>query len=481
MGIWDKVIQSFAARVATNLYDLGAVQPMIEARAYRSGYYKPQLKVKGNQFDDNIGINLIGLLVNRVVSQMLGNGFSLDFGGEGDTKSANEDYVNAVLEANKQEVLFHRAATAASEAGTGYLLLIPDGIAGEDGKIYPRLQLIDPAFVKIDPLPEDYEVVVRYTITYTFTDVDGKEKARRKTIEHNAPEVLEDGTQQGGNTWTVTDEIQQPGGRWEQVGRVVWAYDFAPLLHWQNLPSATDVHGEPDVTPAQIALQDRINFVSSNISKLIRYYAHPMRFGINIGELKEVDSGPDKMLRITGTDADIRQLEALGDLTASMAYLTLLRQAFFACGRVVDIDSVQDKTGQLTNFGLRVLYQDNTNLIATHRELFGDMLEELARRLQMLQFGAALPCSVVWPEFLPVDEVAMQTALKGDLEMGLVSKQTASGKRAYDWEQEQQRIEDEKASEDNIGAALLRGFTQGGGGFNPNNQNTNPNGRNNND
>jgi hypothetical protein len=478
MTIWERIIQALSARIASDISEQMQVKPIVQARAYRLGFYNPQLKVKLNQFDDNIGLNLAGLLVNRVVSQMLGGGFTLDF--EGDTETANEQYVNGVLEANKQEVLFHRAGVSASEAGTGYLLLIPDGVVGEDGVIYPRLQLIDPAFVTIETLPEDYELVVRYTIAYKFTGADGKEHQRKRVIEHSAPEVAEDGTQSGGNTWVINDFEQAPGGQWELVGSTPWPYDFAPLLHWQNLPSATDVYGEPDLTAAQIALQDRINFVSSNISKLIRYYAHPMRIGkgVSLDNMKVYDSGPDKMLLIPGgPDNDVKQLEALGDLESSMAYLTMLRQAFFACGRVVDLDSMTDKLGSLTNFGLRVMYQDNIALVSTKRELFGDMLEELARCLQILNGMQSIPCTIVWPDFLPENEVEEMTAIEAKMRIGIMSKQTAAAELGLDWEKESERIEEETASQDNIGAALLRGFTQGGGGFgntnNPNRSNNN--------
>jgi hypothetical protein len=52
-------------------------------------------------------------------------------------------------------------------------------------------------------------------------------------------------------------------------------------------------------------------------------------------------------------------------------------------------------------------------------------------------------------------------AIKTDLELGLVSKQTASGLRGYTWADEEERMAGEKAANDNIGAALLRAFGQG--------------------
>ena len=52
--------------------------------------------------------------------------------------------------------------------------------------------------------------------------------------------------------------------------------------------------------------------------------------------------------------------------------------------------------------------------------------------------------------------------LTSDLGNGLVSKQTASKRRGYDWESEQERMQEEAAAGDNVGAAVLRLFNQGG-------------------
>jgi len=68
---------------------------------------------------------------------------------------------------------------------------------------------------------------------------------------------------------------------------------------------------------------------------------------------------------------------------------------------------------------------------------------------------------VVWPDVMPEDENETAMALKTDIDLGLVSKQTASGLRGYVWEDEEERIANEKTASDNIGAALIRAFGQG--------------------
>ncbi|MUG33631.1 hypothetical protein, partial [Psychrobacter sanguinis] len=61
--------------------------------------------------------------------------------------------------------------------------------------------------------------------------------------------------------------------------------------------------------------------------------------------------------------------------------------------------------------------------------------------------------TIVWSEPLPENEQEEMAAVQGDLNMGIVSKQTASEKRGYDWEEtEQPRIQQEQANNDTLGA-----------------------------
>lgn len=453
MGFFDGVLNSIADRVASRIIG-DAGKPIALARDYRQGAQKRQLIVKPNQFDDNIVLNFAGLIANRVTSQVIGGGVKLDFEGDDKVETEQERWVKACLDANKQEILFHRAALSAAEAGTGYFDLSGGSVFDSAGVEYPRITLLDPAFVTMESLPEDFEMVVKYVIQYKFIDADGKEKARKREV---IKRVDADG-------WDIVDSISMDawGSRWIEVDRPEWPYKFAPIIHWQNLPTIDSAYGEPDINADLIRLQDRVNLVASNLSKIIRLYAHPMRYAVGFQTADKLDVGPDQLIKLTGADSDIRQLEQLGDLAGSMEYLRMLRQAMFDRARVVDIDSMQDKLGALTNFGLKVLYQDNLNLIATKRELFGDAIEELVIRLQEISGKTPIPAVVVWPDFLPENDAEISAAYQSDLNMGIVSKETISRLRGYDWEQEQERIANDAAQTDNIGAAILRNFERGG-------------------
>jgi len=460
MGIFDNFANMIADSLASRLLD-DKGKALATARNYAAGIQPSQLKVRAGQFDDNITLNFVGLITDRIVSQVIGNGVELDF--EGDTETESEKFIKAALDANQQEVLLHRSVKSGVLAGTGFLFMQEGSVFGNDGNEYPRITLWDSAFVTIETLPEDFEVVTSYTLKYKFINVDGKEAARKRIVKKTDILVDEAGNESGSDTWEIVDYIlNNASGKWDEVDRVLWPYNFAPVIHWQNLPSLDKPEGVPDITEDLLADQDRINFVASNASKIIRFYAHPQRFSRMYGNDPKVKLAPDEMPNFADPNGGLFQLETMGDMNGILSYMKLLRQSMFDRARVIDIDSMQDKVGALTNFGLRVLYQDNINLIATHRELFGDMLEELVRRLLIIAGKPEIACDVVWPDWMPVNESEEIAAITADMAAGLLSKQTAAKKRGHNWKQEQTRLADEQTNQLTIGEVILNSFNQGG-------------------
>lgn len=423
-------------------------EDILTYRRYRRGEQKTFLRRRVGQVDDNLIINYTGLVINRSVAKLFGEGISFDLKDD-----ADEKYINAVWQANKQAIFLRRLALMAAEAGTGYIKIIPDGAMSADGTIVPRLVAIDPMWVDITTNPEDWEQVTQYTIRYNYIDATGHEAARKQEIT-----LVE-----GGAAWEVTDYLDTGRG-WEMLEQTLWDYDFPPMLHYQNLPSPNSQYGVSDVSDDLIYLQDRVNFIASNMAKIIRIYAHPQRWGKRLGNTSKIDIGPDEMVSFDGLEAELNQLEQLGDLAGSQQFLNFLRQALFDIAQTVDIDSIGDKLGALTNFALKVLYSDEIAKLQSKRETLGEALIELNRRMLILSGKAnADGGEVVWPELLTVNEVEQQQALQADLGMGIVSKETIAKLRGYNWQDEQERMQGEQAAGDNVGAAILRAFSSGAG------------------
>jgi hypothetical protein len=470
MSIWsdlrERLLNEITARVVGNV----SANDVVQARSYRMGLQTRQLRVAPGQFDDNLTQNLCGVITDRAVSQLAGHDmkFAFEDNSEGaneaasKTKTLQEEWFDHCLDANKWDILSQRMALSAAEAGTGYVTFSyaedgSAGIYGEDGILYPRILLMNPEFMEICTLPDDWEVVHKYIMKYKTTDVDGKEIARKREYELD-PET---------GRWLIStyESRSSFNPRWVLVATDDWPYEFAPVLHWQNLPSIDSTYGRPEIGPDGYELQDRYNAISSNMSKIIRLFAHPKQALVNANTKGDkVDIGPDQILQIE-TDGNpgsgFVQYPQIGDLSSSSAFADSLRRTLFDITRTVDLDSLQDKLGQITNFGLRVLYQDNVSKVMTKRQLFGEMVEEMGRRLFLMANIQPQKFDIVWPELVPVNEAERATFDQMLLGMGVISKQTVADQNGLDWEEEQARMQQEKQAGDNVGAALLRAFNNG--------------------
>lgn len=457
MGIFDNLKDGIRDWIfGDDLYGIvdERVRAMQERRNYREGRHKPQIRPKPGKTDDNVYINFSGLVIDRSVSMLFGNGVEFDLPGEGDD-TPEDLYLADLWEANKQDIFLHRWGLLASEDGTGYIKIVRDGVIGKMGVPRARLVLVDPKWVTMDTNPEDFEEVIRYTIRFDTVGPDGKKIARKQVHEI-----------QDNNTWLISDYMSSSatGGKWVLMQQEPWEYEFPQILHHQNLPAPDNIYGTPDLTGDLLELQDKLNFVASNINKIIRLHAHPKNilygFGTDNRDVLSLDIG--EAMTANNADAWWKTVELQSDLKSSADFFLTLRQAFFDVARTVDIDSIGDKLGALTNFGLKVLYQDAINKIHTKQRLYGDALLELNRRLLVIGELNPDPGEIIWPEALPENGLEESQEYQTDIDMGILSKQTAAIKKGYDWEQEQERIQDERAQGENIGNMLVNQFFRGG-------------------
>lgn len=397
---------------------------------YSRGIQRRQLVARPGQADDNLVVNLTGLVIERSVSLLFGQPITFNSPNESEL-----EYVDQVWDANKRQILLHKTAQLGGTFGTCYVKILPDGI--QDG--IPRLIALNPMWLSIDTMPEDVEAVRRYTVRYNYQDDQYNIVSRKEVTERVA--VGADG-EIPVTTWVVREYMssKQTGGRWVLTNETPWPFPFPPIHHWQNLPDALSCYGLSDIDDI-IPVQDRFNFANSNFSKILRYHGHPKTWysGAVLGD--RASWGADEMIGFRGDNAKVENLEMKSDLASSRLFMNDLRQILFDISRTVDMASVADRVGSLTNFGLRTLMMDALSKLGTKRMLYGDGLTEINRRLLSLN-GVSEPkrSTIIWPNPLPEDEKDEADTIKVDLENGLVSHQTASEKRGYDWTTEQERM-----------------------------------------
>lgn len=452
---------------------LGVTDPTDESRRemvteygrlydYFRGKHKKPLKVKPLQADDNLTINLTGLVVDRNVSLLFGKGVEFDL--EGEEESAEQDYIDAVWKVNKKSILLHDLAEFGGIFGTCFVKLLPEA-AEVEGESVPRIIALDPALLEIETDPEDKDRVIAYEIEYGYMVGDEKILRRERTemaaFPGEAPAEGEPAPMVV--SWVIRryERSRLTGSKWQLVDETIWPYPFPPIHHWKNLPAAGSCYGRSDLSEDVIALQDGVNFVASNINKILRYHAHPKTWGRGFGAHSKASWGADEMITLPDAEGMIQNLEMVSDLASSAGFLQFLRQALFDISRTVDISSMVDKLGALTNFGLRVLFNDSLDKLGTKRELYGDALVEINRRLLVMAEAGEDGGSVKWPEALPIDGLNQAQEVTADLAAGIVDKQTAATKRGYDWTVVSERLQEQQATGDNVGAAILRAFGRG--------------------
>jgi len=434
---------------------------LLDLRSYFAGIQKPQLKVKPGGADDNIALNLTGLVVDRAVSRLFGAPVTFDLAGEGVSKQ--DEVLTEIWDANKQAIFLHKVAQFGAIYGTCFVKIVPEGVESryEENKLVPRLVALNPLYMRMAVDPLDLERVLSYTMEFQYVDPLGNKERHR--------EVTEIATTSAGDLtdyWTITRFIsgENTSGNWVQDGAPeAWPFEFAPILAWQNMPLADSVYGKSDIEGV-IELQDRINFVEANISKIIRYHASPKIWYRGMSLEKGTTWGSEEMIGVQGVDGEMHTIEMASDLDSSRAFGLDLRQTLFDVTRTVDITSIVDKIGTITNLGLRLIFKDELDKLESKRNMYGEALTELNHRLlTMSGFNGeeADGGIVIWPDPLPIDEAAKVLAIQTELGLGTLSKQTAAGELGRDWEQEQERIQGEGAAGSNLGDMLLKAFDRG--------------------
>lgn len=459
MSIFDNFAQNVANRIVDSM---GGNDESKTRRHYYTGDQKRQLAVKPHKTDDNLIVNLVGLAVDRSVSHVLAGGVEFDL-SEANTESDNvqQTYIDDVWAVNKKQLLLLNLVINSSVFGTGYVKIVPDGLTDPyTGKQYPRLIALNPEYLTINADPQDQERVISYVVEYKIGETGYRETtrlARADDYEIPPADLV---------TWIIVNEIQEGNRPWEIVNKQDWPYNFPNIVHGKNLPSLNSVYGSSDIDDI-LGMQDKSNFTISSIQKQVRLQSHKQPWGRGIGKEDKLDVGPDTLVQLRGETAELGILDFQTDIAGSLEFSKDLRQTLFDVAREVDITSITDKLGALTNFGLRVLYTDALGKCDTKRMLLGEALLELNRRLLVLaghEGELSRPGEIKWEDPLPVNVLEKFQGQAEELAMKTVSAQTICEENGRDWETEQARMQEATAKTDNAtGAAILRAFNPIGG------------------
>ncbi len=406
--------------------------------AYFGRFPRP-LKVRSGQADDNVLVNFARAVVDKGVAFLFGQDIRFELDETRQTE--DEKWLSACWEANRGMVALQKLALSGAVAGHAFAKIVL-------GQPYPRVVILDPASVTVRWEPDDLETVALYRIQYTTLDYrTGKPVSLRQTIERD-----------GASRWRITDQASENGNAWETRSESMWPYAWAPVVDCQNLPNPNEFWGIGDLEEDVIQLNRSINFVLSNLSRIIRFHAHPKTWGRGFSG-SQLSVAVDETIVLPSPDAELHNLEMQSDLASSIALFERLREALHQVTRVPEVATGKlDQAGALSGVALQVLYQPLIEKTETKRRTYGALLVELNRRLLATAgFGEEHHTVIHWPDLVPTDPYQEAQAAVLYQQLG-ASKDTLLQRLGFDPDLERKKRE---AGTAELGEALLTAFDRG--------------------
>ena len=400
---------------------------------YYMGEMKRPLQNDNSGVDDNVILPLCQILIEKSVAAMLGVADGAE--AEGVRFIADTDAGQAVLdgmwEKNRKNRFLHNLFLQTALAGHAFVRIVPEA----DGV---RLVALNPSLVTVFWDAFDAERVLWYRL---------ESQGYREDI------VRDD------ETWIIRPYRREKQA-WIAEQALQWNYAFPPIVDWQNLPlpALGGYYGRDDLNGLG-RLNDQINLSMSLLQRVNKNNAAPIVV-VTGGSLPEGwRRSANSVLSFPNENAEVALLELKSDGSFSMSILQMLQRMFFNAGREVDPATVADKLGDLTNFALRILYQD---VLMKRHQKWLEAGEGLARVCETALAIAGLGGSkvqVIPPALLPSSMDDTLKTIEKASALGLMSKETASTLLGLDPSQESDRIFNEAVLGDMLvgGAAGVAG------------------------
>lgn len=425
--------------------------------AQYDGKHKRFLKVREGIVDPNVIINRDGQAIDARLNFFFPDMFSMQLDeDEPTTEEPSEDTADAPKENPTEVEIFDII-----EDNGGASLLQDCGLFGElMGHIYVRIYAtIKPVgknedgqdtYAVDDTMPyrivalnpstiitywsaEDKDTVLWYEHQYT-----SDRKYKVDYVNLNA---------QGGYGWLIK-KYRMNNNAWQFMSEEAWPLLNGPIVDWQHLREPRSYYGRSSLGASR--LNDALNKVASDVKQILRYHAAPRIIGKGVNPADIQSTSIDGFMTIPASTSeaqtDVKSLEMQSDLTSSMNFLNYLDGAHAADMKIARISSTE-ALKNITNLGLKVAFADllaettrvHRNHSAGWRKIVLTIME-----LQNKPIEGVKP-KITWPMALPMSELEATQTVQMQIDMGVLSKESAAGVLNIDWQQEQERLDSEGA------------------------------------
>ncbi|MGH2506599.1 MAG: phage portal protein [Ktedonobacteraceae bacterium] len=421
-------------------------------KSYR-GEFTPPLRVAKDQPDDNVLANFCGPIVDKGASWLFGQPVKI--------QCDDQDWLDGFWGDDDDKMsLLADAATNGGACGQSFLKLIP-----AQGRMrYPRIVVLDPQLVRIVTAPDDCSLTLAYAIEY----VVGNEMEKRQVVARVDPDGLAGvaGEYALDDTWTITNYFRKgQAANWTQNDAPeVWPYPFAPIFCCKNLPNPNEAWGTPDLTPDLINQNKTLNFLLSNLARIIKFHGHPKTWAKGVG-LSQINIGIDDLIVLGSPDAQLGTLTPMENFDGILKVVATIMSNIDQQSRVPAVALGRQDTlprlGNISGVALSLMFQPLIEKTMQKRRLYGKLIREISRAALVLAGKLAIEdyedyqIDLHWQPLLPADNlVSAQEALI--LQQLGVSQSTIFAGLGLDADDEA----DKKQTED---ARALTNFSRGAG------------------
>jgi hypothetical protein len=422
---WDWRDGSDLMRSRTEAAEAARQRHIMRAWTYYEGDMPPQLRVKEADYDDNVRLEYPQLIIDTSVSFLFGERVMFDAPDD-----RTQELVDSAWGTDEQkQTTLQRIGINGAVGGHAFVKLdrYPD---------HTRVVVLDPQNVTVDWATDDFTKVLAYHVEWS-----GWDNALERMVAYRQDVTLED--PQGDGPWFIEDSMSVGQGSWLVTGQDEWDFPFAPIVDCQNMPTANEFYGAPDLGIADLDLCDRINMAASNIQKILRYHAHPKVFIYGYSG-KELDMSVDKAVNFPSVDTNVSVLGMPTDLSAAFRMfdtltLALMRQTRTPMAALGDTEAA---AAAQSGLALKLSFGPLIEKTSQKRNTYGYLLNEVNQRVQAIAGVEPQEVELDWPSITPDDPQAdAQTAIL--LQQAGVSKATTIAALGYEAEIEEQRRSDE--------------------------------------
>lgn len=377
-------------------------------KSYRGELQDP-LKVDKDQPNDNVRINRCSPIADKGVSFLFGQVLKIE--------CDDQDELDAFWgDDDDKMTMLAKIAMNGAVCGQPFVKLIP----APDPKLPPRMVILDPMLLRIITLPDDCELHIAYIIEYPVNADLQKRQIIARVDPRNDLYAL--GEKDLEDTWTITNYSRKGDqGVWQQDGTPEeWNYPFPPVFTCQNLPNPNEPWGTPDLTQDLIGMNKVLNFMLSNISRIIKYHGHPKTWAKGI-RAAQLQVAVDQTLVLESPDAQLNVITPMENFSGLLSVVADLRSDMdeqsrvpaVALGRMTDMPK-----GNISGVALQLLFQPLLEKTVLKQRLYGKLIREVSRAALVLMGAISVeeyadyPINLHWQTLLPVDDLAAaQTAM----------------------------------------------------------------------